>query len=114
MVALRHSLYNKRTGRFERKVLQLISHYIGYDPRTCEYLLHNDREVFARVDYSFIANWCKEMGFEKWYKADEDEPIPPDYVNLFFANMIFGQIDLTLMTDAHVTRSCIHRYVCSE
>ena len=114
MVAVRYSLYNKRKGEFERKVLEMLSQYIGYEPRTCEYVLHNGREVFARIDYCDVAEWCKEMGMADWHRPCEDCPIPPDYVNLFFANMVFGQVDLELMTDAHVVRSCLRRYVNSE
>lgn len=112
---MRWSLYNKTTKSFEKRELRTMGNSIGYDNRTCEYILHNDKEVFARIGCEYISQWCKDMGLEEWYIGSsmntESETIRPEYVVLFFANMIFGQLDLNQMTDAHVVRKCLEKYV---
>ena len=84
---------------------------VEYNPRTVCYELKNSKEVFVRVEYEHVVEWCKENGFSDWFTAEEYAPIPKLYVDLFFAQLVFNELDLEQMTDAHVVRSCIRRFL---
>ena len=91
--------------------VEMLSDYIAYDPRSCQYLLTNGREVFAREYYDNVAQWCKDMGISDWYvPVGDGNCIRPDLPGMYFASIILDNMDLSLMTDAHVLRSCIRRY----
>ena len=103
-------VYSRFKCSFVKKEVEMLSDYVCYEPRSCEYLLTNGKEVFAREYYDNIVQWCKDTGLFDWYvPMDNGNCIRPDIPVMYFAFMVLQNMDLNLMTDAHVLRSCVRR-----
>ena len=101
-------MYDQKKKCFVRRDFDMTCQWIDYDVLSAEYVLHNDKQEFARIGSEFISYWCKDNGWSDWFNGEEYEHnIKPYYVKLFFASLLFDGLDMNSMTDCWVVKKAL-------